>query len=61
MKFGPILLHLTERVCSPDNLKERIRSRTGLLERIQEELEFTECPFTVSKIEPWYSLSLIHI
>ena len=55
MKFGPVLLYLTQRVCSPENLKERIRSRTGLLERIQEELEFTESPFTISKIEPWYS------
>ena len=57
MKFGPVLLHLTKRVCSPDNLKERVRDSAKLLERIQEELEFTESPFALSWIRPWYSLN----
>ena len=56
MRFGPILLHLTQRVCSPGNLKDRIRDHAKLRERIQEELEFTESPFTLSTIRPWYSL-----
>jgi len=55
MKPGPMILHLTQRVCSPENLGERIRKSDGLRERIQEELEFIESPFALSVLRPWYS------
>ena len=55
MKYGPVVLHLTQRICSQENLKERIRDSAKLRERMQEELEFTDSPFTLSTIRPWYS------
>jgi len=62
MKFGPIILHLTEKVCSPSKLRKHIFDYdslygqcNNLCKKIQEKQELIDSPLTLTGINPWYS------